>query len=92
LIGVEFKNDRIALYERTNGEFKELGFVTIPPLVGDLIRLEVKGANATVKKNGAIIIGPKATAGTNATWTWSGVVSRSFAVDPWIDNYEAGPL
>lgn len=92
LIGVEFKNDRIALYERTNGGFKELGFVTIPPLVGDIIRLEVKGANATVKKNGAIIIGPKATAGTNATWTWSGVVSRSFAVDPWIDNYEAGPL
>jgi hypothetical protein len=92
LIGVEFKNDRIALYERTNGEFKELGFVTVPPLVGDIIRLEVKGANATVKKNGAIIIGPKATAGTNATWTWSGVVSRSFAVDPWIGNYEAGPL
>jgi hypothetical protein len=92
LIGVELKNDRIALYERTNAEFKELGFVTIPPLVGDIIRLEVKGANATVKKNGAIIIGPKATAGTNATWTWSGVVSRSFAVDPWIDNYEAGPL
>lgn len=92
LIGVEFKNDRIALYERTNGEFKELGFVTIPPLVGDIIRLEVKGANATVKKDGAIIIGPKATVGTNATWTWSGVVSRSLAVDPWIDNYEAGPL
>ena len=92
LIGVEFKNDRIALYERTNGEFKELGFVTIPPLVGDIIRLEVKGANATVKKDGAIIIGPKATVGTNATWTWSGIVSRSFAVDPWIDNYEAGPL
>jgi len=92
LIGVEFKNDRIALYERTSGEFKELGFVTTPPLVGDIIRLEVKGANATVKRNGAIIIGPKATAGTNATWTWSGVVSRSFAVDPWIDNYEAGPL
>ena len=92
LIGIEFKNDRIALYERTNGEFKELGFVKIPPLVGDIIRLEVRGANATVKKNGAIIIGPKATAGTNATWTWSGVVSRSFAVDPWIDDYEAGPL
>jgi hypothetical protein len=92
LIGIEFKNDRIALHERANGEFKELGFVTIPPLVGDIIRLEVKGANATVKKNGAIIIGPKATAGTNATWTRSGVVSRSFAVDPWIDNYESGPL
>jgi hypothetical protein len=92
LIGVEFKNDRIALYERTNGEFKELGFVRVPPLVGDVIRLEVKGANATVKKNGAIIIGPKATAETNSTWTWSGVVSRSSAVDPWIDDYEAGPL
>jgi hypothetical protein len=92
LIGVEFKNDRIALYERTDGEFKELGFVTNPPLAGDIIRLEVRGINATVKKNGVTIIGPKATAGTNATWTWSGVVARSLAVDPWIDDYEAGPL
>jgi hypothetical protein len=92
LIGVEFKNDRIALYERTNGRFKELGFVTIAPTVGDVIRLEVKGANAIVKKNGVVIIGPKATAGTNASWTWSGVLSRSLAVNPWIDNYESGPL
>jgi hypothetical protein len=92
LIGVEFKNDRIALYERTNGRFEELGFVTIPPMVGDVIRLEIKGANATVKKNGVVIIGSKTAAGTNATWTWSGVVSRSLAVNPWIDNYESGPL
>jgi hypothetical protein len=61
-------------------------------MVGDVIRLEVKGANATVKKNGIVIVGPKTTAGTNATWTWSGVLSRSFAVNPWIDNYESGPL
>jgi hypothetical protein len=92
LIGVEFKNNRIALHERTKGVFTELGFVTTPPVVGDVIRLEVKGANATVKKNGVLIIGPTATAGTNATWTWSGVVSRRLAVNPWIDNYEAGPL
>jgi len=92
LIGVEFKSDRIALYERTNGRFKELGFVTIAPMVGDVIRLEVRGANATVKKNGVVIIGPKTTAGTNAAWTWSGVLSRGLAVDPWIDNYESGPL
>jgi hypothetical protein len=92
LIGVEFKNDRIALYERTNGRFKELGFVPIAPMIGDVIRLEVKGASATVKKNGVVIIGPKTTAGANATWTWSGVLSRSLAVNPWIDNYEAGPL
>jgi hypothetical protein len=92
LVGVEFKNNRIALYERTNGTFNELGFVTTAPNVGDVIRLEVSGANATVKKNGAVIIGPKMTAGTNAKWTWTGVLSRSLAVDPWIDNYESGPL
>jgi hypothetical protein len=92
LIGVEFKNDRIALYERTNGRFKELGFVTIAPIIGDVIRLEVKGANATVKKNDVVIIGPKTTAGTNAKWTWAGVLSRSLAVNPWIDNYESGPI
>jgi hypothetical protein len=92
LIGIEFKNDRIALYERTNGRFKELGFVAIAPLVGDVIRLEVKGANATVKKNGVVIIGPKMTAVTDAKWTWAGVLSRSLAVNPWIDDYESGPL
>jgi hypothetical protein len=92
LIGVEFKNDRIALYERTSGQFRELGFATIPPMVGDAIRLEVKGADATVRRNGVVIIGPKTTAGTNATRTWSGVVSRSLAVNPWIENYESGPL
>jgi hypothetical protein len=92
LIGVEFKSNRISLHERTKGVFTELGFVTTPPVVGDVIRLEVKGANATVKKNGVVIIGPKATAGTNAAWTWSGVLSRGLAVNPWIDNYETGPL
>jgi hypothetical protein len=61
-------------------------------MVGDVIRMEVKGANATVKKNGVVIIESKTAAGMNATWTWSGVVSRSLAVDPWIDNYESGPL
>jgi hypothetical protein len=91
-IGVEFKNDRISLYERTKGRFQELGFVTTAPVPGDVIRLEVKGANATVKKNGIVIIEPKPTAGTNATWTWCGLVARVIAVEPWIGNYEAGPL
>lgn len=92
LIGVEFKNDGIALYERAKGEFRELGFVTMVPRVGDVIRLEVKGVNATVKRNGVVVIGPKPTDGTNAPWTRSGVLSRSLAVIPWIDDYEAGPL
>lgn len=92
LIGVEFRSDGISLYERTKGRFKELGFLTTSPAIGDVIRLEVRGAKATVKKNGVVIIGPKATAGANASWTRSGVLSRSLAVDPWIDNYEAGPL
>jgi hypothetical protein len=70
------------LHERTKGVFAELGFVPTPPVVGDVIRLEVKGANATVKKNGVVIIGPKAMAGTNGAWTWPGVLSRSLAVNP----------
>ncbi len=36
-----------------------------PSRSGLTLRLEVKGANATVKKNGAVIIGPKTTADTN---------------------------
>jgi hypothetical protein len=92
LIGVEFKNDRIALYELAMGRFQELGFISTPPMVRDVIRLEVKGVDATVKKNGIAIIGPKTTAVTNAAWTSCGLLARSLAVEPWIDNYEAGPL
>ena len=91
-VGVEFKNDRISLYERANGQFKELGFTPDPPVVGDLIRLEVTGSKATVKKNGSIIIAARTVVGMNASWTWSGLVSRSSAADPWIDSYESGPL
>jgi len=92
LIGVEFRKNSVALYERTKGEFKQLAFTRIPPNVGDVLRLEVKGDHATVKRNGVVIIGPTATAGTNAAWTWAGILARSLAVNPWIDDYEAGPL
>jgi hypothetical protein len=92
LIGVEFKNDRISLYERTDGAFKELGFVATPPAIGDVVRLEVKGINATVKKNGVPLIGPVVTGGTNASCTRSGIVSRGLAVLAWIYDYESGPL
>jgi hypothetical protein len=91
-IGVEFKKGRISLYERAKGRFRELGFVTGAPVPGDVIRLEVKGANATVENNGVVIIGSKPTVGTNAKSTWCGLVARNIAVEPWIDNYEAGPL
>jgi hypothetical protein len=92
LIGVEFKNDRISLYERTDGTFKQLGFVATPPTIGDVLRLEVKGPDATVKKNGVALIGPVAIGGTNAARTRSGIVSRGLAVSAWIDDYESGPL
>jgi hypothetical protein len=92
LIGVEFTNKRISLYERTNGVFKELGLVDARPVVGDVIRLEIKGASAAVKKNGVVIIGQKVTAATKARSTWAGVLSRNLAVNPWIDNYESGPI
>jgi hypothetical protein len=91
-VGVEFKNDRISLYERLSGRFAELASIASPPSIGDVIRLEVKGADATVVKNGVVVIGPKATAVTNPGWTRSGLVSRSFAVNPWIDDYETGPV
>jgi hypothetical protein len=92
LIGVEFKSDRIGLLERADGEFKELGFVRTSPAVGDVIRVEVKGAEATVKKNGVVIIGPVATGRTDAAGTRTGIVSRGTVVNSWIDNYESGPV
>jgi hypothetical protein len=61
-------------------------------VVGDVIRLEVEGASAAVKKNGVVVIGQKVTAATKARSRWAGVLSRSLAVNPWIGNYESGPL
>ncbi|HEY2758408.1 MAG TPA: hypothetical protein VGJ01_22060 [Pseudolabrys sp.] len=92
LIGAEFRSGRVSLYERAGGTFQELGFVTEAPVTGDVIRLEVKGPFATVKRNGAVIIGPATMAGTNAAGTRAGIVSRGLAVDAWIDDYESGPL
>jgi hypothetical protein len=92
LIGVEFKIDRVGLFERADGVFKELGVVRTSPAVGDVIRIEVKGAEATVKKNGVVIIGPVATGGTDAAGTRAGIVSRGTVVNPWIENYESGPV
>jgi hypothetical protein len=92
LIGAEFMSGRVSLYERADGAFQELGFVTEAPKAGDVIRLEVKGALATVKRNGAVIIGPVTIARTDATRTRSGIVSRGLAVNAWIDAYESGPL
>jgi hypothetical protein len=92
LIGVEFKSGRVSLSERMDGTFQELGFVTKAPAAGDIVRLEVKGPFATVKRNGAVVIGPVTLAGSNATRTRTGIVSRGLAVDAWIDDYESGPL
>jgi hypothetical protein len=92
LIGVEFKSDRVSLYERADGTFQELGFVPEAAVPSDVIRLEVRGALATVKKNGLVIIGPATMVGTNATSTRSGIVSRWLAVSAWIEDYESGPL
>jgi hypothetical protein len=92
LIGAEFRSGRISLYERADGTFQELGFVTEAPVAGDVIRLEVKGTLAAVKKNGVVVIGPVTMVGTNATGTRSGIVSRGLAVKAWIGDYESGPL
>jgi hypothetical protein len=92
LIGVEFKHDRMSLYRRTDGTFEELGFAAVVPDKGDIVRLEVKGPHAIVKRNGEVIIGPVTMAETNMTRTRTGIVSRALVVAAWIDDYESGPL
>jgi hypothetical protein len=92
LIGVEFKIERSGIFQLTDGQFKELGVVTTSPAVGDFIRVEVKGAEATVKKNGVVIIGPVATGSSDATGARAGIVSRGTVVNSSIENYESGPV
>jgi hypothetical protein len=92
LIAVQFSMSGIHLLARSNGDFKELTKAPGAPAVGDVLRLEVKGTNATVKKNGVVILGPVPTGGVGDGATRQGILSSNAAVDPWIDDYESGPL
>lgn len=92
LIGVQFSDASIQLLSRSNGDWKLLATTDSGPAVGDVLRLEVKGADATVKKNGAVILGPVATEGVGGGATRQGILSCSAAVDPWIDDYQVGTL
>jgi len=92
LMAIKFSTEGIQLLARSRGEWHPLSATEKPPAVGDILRLEVKGASAVVKKNGVVIFGPVATGGVGDGSTRQGVLACDGVVDPWIDDYEVGTL
>lgn len=91
-IGVTFGATGIELGSRSAGYWTALASTATPPAVGDVLRLELKGTTATVRRNGAVILGPVATGGVGDGSILQGVIAFGAPVDPWIDDYEVGPL
>jgi hypothetical protein len=83
----------IELYKRVAGTLTSLVAASSANRpIGAVMRLEVSGDMATVKSDGAVILGPVVIGGSNTTGNRAGVVARVIAANPWIDNFEVGVL
>ena len=92
LIAIKFSAAGIQLLARSKGDWHPLSATGKPPAAGEILRLEVKGASAVVKKNRVVILGPLSIGGVGDGATRQGVLACDGAVDPWIDDYEVGTL
>lgn len=64
--------------------------VSITHTAGDVYRIEVEGTSARIYQNGSLLT--TVTASTFTTETKTGVVVRINTHNPWIDDWESGPL
>lgn len=92
-IGLRNSGANLDVYKRVGGTFTRL---TPSPngqslVIGDVIRLEVEGTDTwRAYKNG--VLTNTGSIGTSFTSTRQGVICRITPHNPWIDNFEAGPL
>lgn len=86
-VGTQFE-----LFKRVAGAFTILGSFVQALVPGDVIRLECDGDTARVLINGIQRIAPQSLAGSHAGVTRAGLVARSVAINPWLDNFEARAL
>lgn len=81
------------LWKRQGGTLTQYGSTTGSPcVVGATVRVETVGDQAQIVANGVVVAGPYSMGGSAAGITRQGVVTRTNANNPWIDNYEAGVL
>jgi hypothetical protein len=90
-IGARRETSAWQLYKRVAGVFTQLGASASTYSAGDVLKLEANGNSLTAYKNGSAVIGP-VTDSFNNTETRQGLSPRSAALNPWLDNFEAGAL
>jgi hypothetical protein len=90
-IGIRNNSNTWQLYKRVAGTFTLLGSYASTPSGSNVIYIEGNSNSITVKVDGTTRIGP-ITETFNNTVTVQGLVPRSFALNPWIDDFDAGAL
>jgi hypothetical protein len=90
-IGVRNNSNTWQLYKRVSGTFTSLGSYASAPSGSNVVYIEGNSNSITVKVDGTTRIGP-ITETFNNTVTVQGLVPRSLALNPWLDNFEAGML
>lgn len=86
------QNGNEEVYSRSSGTFALLSSASSVVTSGDTIKLEANGTGASsikVYRNGAELTGLTTTSAINTTVTTPGMVPRSDAADPWIDDWES---
>jgi len=92
-VGVRWSSSAYELVKRVAGTATVLATTSgVTPTINDLVRLEVDASNnARVLINGTQRIAPTAIAAAGLTSTHPGLVSRTLAKTPWIDDVTSGP-
>jgi hypothetical protein len=85
----------LQVFQRSGGTLTQLGtnIALAPGLTSsDVFRLEVSGTTATIYRNGTSIGTRSISSSINPSGTSAGLLGRTDARDPWIDDWSSGPL
>ena len=89
--GVRMGADNLVVWQRNAGTYTQLANLGAVPSfdTADEWTLTVTGSTGQMLRNG-VAFGSTFTLLIQATRTYAGVVGRTTAVDPWIDDFKAG--
>jgi len=90
-VGIRFSTSTggVQLWQRVEGTLTQIGSATIATGAGHTIRVEVYDDKVQVLRNGVVIIAPYTLIGLGAGITKAGIIARTTAINPWIDDFHA---
>lgn len=92
-VGVRSSATLYQIWTRIAGTLTQLSTTSPVPAVNDLVRIEANGDTVGLLINGIHITGsPFSLGGALSGITRQGVISRTAARNPWLDNYKSGAL